>query len=146
MAETRRVQKPAFLETDLPKILKPVDLGGMYAGKLQIDMDCTDDRVMGLASGLHVTYPHRDYGFVARFDEPFLNERAGQRERNKKLQQWRWRALARSTSKPSDAEDEDHDSIRYGERLQPDEEDAAREHPETYASIFVEYMNLFGFE
>lgn len=83
MAETRRAHKPAFLETDLPKILKPVYLGGMFASKLQIDMDCTDDRVMGLASGFHVTYPDRDYGFVAKFDEPFLQERAKWRERNK---------------------------------------------------------------
>ena len=60
---------------DLPKILKPVDLGGMYAGPLTVDMDCKDDRVMGLASGLLASYPHRDYAFAARFDEPFLKER-----------------------------------------------------------------------
>lgn len=76
MAETKR-NKINAIETaaDLPKILKPVDLGGMYTGRLNIDMDCTDDRVMGLASGLLVSYPHRDYSFTAHFDEPYLKER-----------------------------------------------------------------------
>ena len=84
MAEIRRNYGAVRAEFDLPKILKPVDLGGMYAGKLAIDLDCKDDRIMGLASGLHVTYPHRDYAFLARFDESYLAERDKQRERIKK--------------------------------------------------------------
>ena len=51
----------------------------------------------------------------------------------------------RASQKGAEADGDGRDSLRSAERLQPDEEDASVV-PETYASVFVEYMNQFNFE
>lgn len=129
MADTKKGKAFVIETADLPKILKPVDLGGMYADKLQVDMDCKDDRVMGLASGLLVSYPHRDFAFVARFDEPFLKERDERKRKERDVQKARVEELELIARDGKDAKQEDG--------LGPG--------PESYASVFSEYMNVYNF-
>lgn len=148
MAETRRSYKPPPLETDLPKIQKPVDMGGAYNGILKVNMD-KDDLIFGIASGHHIVYPHRDFGFLAGFDEPYLHMRDAQKYRLTDLQYKRQAKYAtKSRSRLSSmGRDSTGSPIKRVDRLQPDEEDALEaQTAETYESVFVEYMNKFNFE
>ena len=50
-----------------------------------VDMDNPDDKVMGLASGHLVSYPHRDYTFLERFDDPYHELTKQRKEKEKHM-------------------------------------------------------------